>query len=227
MPDRRALIAGATLVAVSVLAPIVEPHRMLAKELPLLRLEEDIPKQFGDWRIDDSLGAVLPSPDVQRQLDQVYSQQLSRTYVNSAGTHVMLVVAYGEDQVGKTSVAHLPDACYPAQGFTVSPRGTRPVGLDGRAPLSASRLMAVRSTRYEPVTYWTVVGTQTFSSDYERRMRRLTSSLEGVIPDGMLVRISSIDKEEARAYAVHDEFSSALYAALPAALKPRMFGRGS
>lgn len=221
------MIAGAALLAAAVLVPVVEPHRVLARELPPLKLEDDVPRQFGDWREDDSMAPVLPSPDVQRQLDEVYSQQLSRTYVNSAGTRIMLVMAYGEDQIGKTTVAHLPDACYPAQGFTVSSRPARPLPLSGRTPLSVSRLVAVRGTRNEPLTYWTVVGNRTFSSDYDRRMARLTSSLEGVIPDGMLVRVSSIDRGEDRAFSMQDAFVGELRSALPAQVRSRVFGSNS
>ena len=225
MPERRAILAGAAMFVVAAVAPFVEARRILARELPPLRLEQDVPNEFGAWRVDSSIIAVLPSPDVQRQLDEVYSQQLSRTYVNSAGDRVMLVMAYGEDQVGKTTVAHLPDACYPAQGFTIEPRPPRPVPMGGRAPLSVSRLVATKPFRIEPITYWTVVGDRTFSSDYERRVARLTSALDGVIPDGMLVRISSIDANEKRAFAAQDEFAAALREALTASVRPRVFGR--
>jgi EpsI family protein len=224
VPSRAALIAGAALAAVACASPLLEPHRMLARELPPLHLEADVPSQFGGWHVDDSMRAVLPSPDVQRQMDEVYSQQLSRTYVNAAGQHVMLVIAYGEDQVGKTSVAHLPDACYPAQGFIVSQRAARPVPLAGRPVLPVNRLVATKSNRIEPITYWTVVGNSTFASDFERRVSRLTSAVEGVIPDGMLVRVSTIDADESRAFAVQDEFVAALRSALTAQVQPRVFG---
>lgn len=223
MPERRAILAGATMLAAGLLVPVIEPHRLLARELPPLRLESDVPREFGNWRVDDSIAPILPSPDVQEQLNQIYSQQLTRTYVNSTGQRIMLVIAYGEDQVDKTTVAHLPEACYPAQGFAISPRPSRPVDLGERA-LGVTRLVARRSTRVEPITYWTTVGGTAFSSDMDRRLTRLVSSLSGVIPDGMLVRVSSIDRNEARAFSAHDEFIRALFGGLSQRSRPRLFG---
>lgn len=223
MPDRAALAAGILLVLAAVLVPVIEPHHWLARELPPLRLEAAIPSEFGDWHIDRSIAPVLPSPDVQARINQVYSQVLSRTYIDAAGNRVMLVIAYGEDQLGKTTVAHLPDACYPAQGFTVSPRPTQPV-LIGQAPLGVSRLVAHKSGRNEPITYWSAVGDATFSSDYERRITRLQSALSGIVPDGMLVRVSTIDTDESHAFTVQDAFIRGLNAALSREVRPRVFG---
>jgi len=223
MPDRATLAAGITLLLAAALIPVVEPHRWLARELPPLRLETAIPGVFGDWRIDRSITPVLPSPDVQAEIDQVYSQVLSRTYVDSAGDRIMLVIAYGEDQLGKTTVAHGPDSCYPAQGFTVSARPMQPVLIDATA-FDVSRLVARKSVRNEPITYWTAVGDVTFSSDFERRVTRWKSALNGIIPDGMLVRVSSIDGNEAHAFVVHDAFIRGLNAALAREVRPRIFG---
>jgi len=223
MHNSRAIIAGLAMLLAAAVVPAVEPHRWLARELPPLRLEADIPSAFGDWHIDQSMVPVLPSPDVQAQLDKVYSQVLSRTYVDGAGHRVMLVIAYGEDQLGKTTVAHLPEGCYPAQGFTVSPRPDRPV-LMNPTVFGVHRLVAQKSARNEPITYWTVVGNVSFTSDFERRVTRLNSALSGVIPDGMLVRISSIDNDEAHAFVVQDAFIRGLNSALSPEVLPRVFG---
>jgi len=224
MPDRRALAVGALFLVAAALVPVIEPHRLLARELPPLHLETDVPRSFGPWHIDDSIYAILPSPDVQAQLDKIYNQQLSRTYVNASGDRIMLVIAYGEDQVGKTTVAHLPDGCYPAQGFAVSARPPRPVDI-GPRKLGVARLVASKTNRNEPITYWTAVGAETFSSDADRRLIRLSSALEGIIPDGMLVRVSSIDRDEAHAFAVQDDFIRNLNLGLAEAVRGRIFGR--
>ena len=226
MPERRALITGGLLLTAAALVPVIEPHRLLARELPPLRLESDVPRSFGAWHVDETIYTILPSPDVQAQLDKVYNQQLSRTYINAAGDRIMLVIAYGEDQVGKTTVAHLPDACYPAQGFTVTSRPPRPVHLGARL-LGVARLVANKTNRHEPITYWTAVGRQTFSSDADRRWIRLGSAIEGVIPDGMLVRISSIDRDEEHAFSVQDDFIRALNSALSDSVRARVFGRSA
>jgi EpsI family protein len=223
MPDLHGIIAGGFLAALAAMSPLLEPHRILARELPPLHLESDVPTRMGDWRQDDSIHAILPSPDVQEQLDKIYSQQLSRTYVNSVGNRIMLVIAYGEDQTGKESVAHLPEGCYPAQGFVISPRPARPVPLEGRE-LGVTRLVASHGARVEPITYWTTVGGKTFHSDLQRRYSRIRTALDGVIPDGMLVRVSSIDRDEQRAFLLHDDFVMALRANLAPKVLPRVLG---
>ena len=49
---------------------------------------------------------VLPAPDVQSQINAIYNQVLTRTYVSDSGQRVMLLIAYGGDQYDGTS-AHL------------------------------------------------------------------------------------------------------------------------
>jgi EpsI family protein len=196
---------------------------MLAKELPPLKLESDVSPQFSGWKIDEAIVQIMPSPDVQEQLNKTYNQILSRTYVNEAGQRIMLMVAYGEDQADRTTVAHLPDGCYPAQGFAISPGPSAPVSIQSK-PFPVRRLVARRNPRVEPITYWTVVGNEAFQSDRDRRIARLRSSLAGIIPDGMLVRVSSIDPVEPRAFALHDTFISDLYSSLSSSVRPRIFG---
>jgi len=223
MANRRAVVSGGLLLAGAVLSGILVPRRMLAKELPSLKLDTSVPLQFGGWKLDDAIVQIMPSPDVQEQLDKTYNQILSRTYVNAVGQRIMLMVAYGEDQADRTTVAHLPDGCYPAQGFSISPRPEGSVVI-GERTLAVVRLVARRDPRIEPITYWTVIANQAFQSNADRSIARLLSSLVGVIPDGMLVRISSIDSNEPRAFGAQDQFIADLYQALDIAVRPRMFG---
>jgi hypothetical protein len=48
--------------------------------------------------------------------------------------------------------------------------------------------------------------------------------LHGVIPDGMLFRISSIDGDEQRAYQLHQAFAADLVAALTPEARARLAG---
>ena len=81
-------------------------------------LEDVVPKQFGDWRELPQLGAYVVNPQTKELLDKLYSQILTRTYVNSSGYRIMLSLAYGDDQRGGLQ-AHKPEVCYPAQGFAL------------------------------------------------------------------------------------------------------------
>ena len=55
-------------------------------------------------------------------------------------------------------------------------------------------------------------------------MRRLAYGLSGEIPDGMLVRVSSISSDEPDAWRLQDQFIAELLAALGAAERVRLIG---
>ena len=224
LPDRRAMLAGGALILAAALVPLLEPRRLLARELPPLRLERDIPQRFGQWQVDVSIAQVLPAPDVQAELELIYSQQLSRTYIDESGYRIMLLIAYGENQIDKLTVAHLPEGCYPAQGFRVTSPTHEPVSVAG-GNLTVARLVATKGSRKEPITYWTTVGGRTFASDRERRFARITDSMSGVIPDGMLVRVSSIDSDPKRAFATQERFVQELNSNLSDSVRSRVYGR--
>lgn len=59
------------------------------------------------------------------------------------------------------------------------------------------------------------VGRQTTLPGLGRKLAQLRHGLLGEIPDGVLVRISSLDGDSQRAYAVHDRFVAALQRAVP------------
>ena len=58
------------------------------------------------------------------------------------------------------------------------------------------RLVARQNSRNEPITYWITVGDKAIRSGIEQKMQRLAYGLSGKIPDGMLVRVSTIAADE-------------------------------
>ena len=113
---RKAIVVLAGMGAAAALAKVGVPTKKIADTWET-DLEKMFPTQFGDWQVDRSMPVILPAPDVQAKLDAIYNQVLARTYVNvRTGERVMLSVAYGGDQSDGMSV-HLPEVCYPAQGF--------------------------------------------------------------------------------------------------------------
>lgn len=173
-----------------------------------LDLEQAIPRTFDDWVIDPSIVPIIPAPDLQAKLDRIYNQIVSRTYVNTQGERVMLTVAYGGDQSDALK-AHRQEVCYAAQGFEIrSLKYDNPRFLGKAVPVT--RLLAVRGPRSEPVTYWLTMGDRIVLGRLERLMVQLRYGLSGRIPDGMLVRVSSISANPTRAYRDHEEFIGAL-----------------
>lgn len=58
------------------------------------------------------------TPELANNLDKLYSQTLTRTYINNDGYRIMLSVAYGENQLSSdVTQVHRPEFCYVAQGF--------------------------------------------------------------------------------------------------------------
>lgn len=218
----RALLATALMLVVAGFSYLGKPTAFLADQIGKPDLEALIPKQFGPWRLDEGMPIVLPAPDVQSQINAIYNQVLTRTYVSDSGQRVMLLIAYGGDQYDGTS-AHRPEGCYPAQGFdiTSNQKAVQPVA-DGS--LAVRRLMSRRGERNEPLTYWIVVGSTVATTGIEQKLAQMRYGLRGVIADGMLVRVSSIDANMASGHALQADFIAALAADVPAAVRPRVFG---
>ena len=68
------------------------------------------------------------------------------------------------------------------------------------------------------------VGERTALSGPEQKLAQLRYTMRGVIPDGMLVRVSSIDADPKRAYRTQDAFLASMSEATPAAVRSRLFG---
>lgn len=220
---RNAIFICATMVVASAGARQLIPKSPLSASRPAVDLATMFPARFGDWRVDDSLPVILPSPDVQARLDQLYSQVLARTYVHRSGARVMLSVAYGQNQSDTTQV-HRPEVCYPAQGFQLIGTTDAQLTLDGARQLPVRRVQTRMGGRVEPVTYWIVVGDYAAVNRREQKLAQLRYVVRGLIADGMLVRVSAIDSDNERSFALQDEFIRELRQAMAPAVVDRVFG---
>ncbi len=219
----RSLVIAALMLGAVGAAHVATPRIHLADQGPKLELEVAFPKQFGDWRIDTAMPVVLPAPDVQAVLNKIYNQVLSRTYINTKGERVMLSVAYGGDQSDGTR-AHRPEVCYPAQGFQMLSNTAASYPIAGQQ-LPVRTLVAKLGGRVEPISYWVVVGEELALSGTEQKLAQLRYGVRGLIPDGLLMRVSTIGSDAPAAYRVHQHFLSDLHAAIPTAVKARVFGQ--
>jgi EpsI family protein len=179
-----------------------KPRAFLADQVAKVDLEVMFPKRFGDWVLDENTPAQLVSPDQAAVLNAIYSQTLSRTYVHTAtGKRIMLSVAYGGDQSDATR-AHRPEVCYPAQGFQIRAADVGRVTLPDRS-FDARRLVAALGNRTEPITYWIVVGDKIALSGTQQKLAQLAYTTRGIVPDGLLFRVSNIDSNSQASYALH------------------------
>lgn len=218
----RAILVALLMVTAAAMAHIARPTIRIADGGPKMDLESLFPKSFGDWRIDERMPVILPPPDLQAKLDAIYNQVLSRTYINSKGERVMLSVAYGGDQSDGTS-AHRPEVCYPAQGFQVLGNESGHFDFEG-SRIPVRRLVTRLGPRIEPVTYWIVVGDKVVTSGTQQKLAQLRYGVRGLIPDGMLVRISSIGSDQQEAFALQSRFLSDILHAIAPDRRGRVMG---
>jgi EpsI family protein len=211
---RQVLLLAAALAAtagVAALARHGRPAAPLAARVDLARL---FPESFADWQVDPASRAFVRPNEAPGKVYGLYDQVLERTFVNAQGQRIMLSVAYGGDQSTRLQL-HRPEVCYRASGYEVENAGTVPIRLAGRE-VPVTRLHANKPGRSEPITYWTTLGGEVAGSGSAFQWRRITHALQGDTLEGVLVRISSIDHEPARAYALQSRFAQALAQALPA-----------
>jgi len=218
----QALVVALLMVASAVVATWRRPTVYLTDQIGRPNLQTLFPSAFGHWQVVAGQTPILPAPDVQAALDTIYNQVLARTYVNAAGEAIMLTVAYGGDQSDGTG-AHRPEACYPAQGFSVTANEVGHLRI-GPRDIPVRRLLTQRDWRYEPVTYWIAVGHEVVTTGVGQKLAQMRYGLRGVIADGMLVRVSSIDADGAHAHALQAEFLDELARALDAPALDRVFG---
>lgn len=227
--DRRAVLTGALMTATAAVAEWATPHRLMAQEQPLPALADLLPERFEAWVGMPAQARQLVSPDVKAVLDKLYQQTLARLYQHPRLGLVMLAAAYGGDQSDATR-AHRPEVCYPAQGFSV--HGVHRAELQ-LGPLSAPILLPVRrmvaqlGSRHEAVTYWINTGGTVATSGMEQKLAQMRMGLQGVVPDGLLMRVSTLDRDADRAWLLHRRFIDSLMRATASTWRARVFGSRS
>jgi EpsI family protein len=219
------LLTGLAMLAAAGLAIAMTPTHKIADQGPKLNLETMIPKQFGEWKMDETIVPLLADPKQTAMLNKIYNQTLSRTYINTAGERIMLSIAYGGDQSDGMAV-HKPEVCYPAQGFQILKNSTDAFST-GNGSIPVKRLVATQGKRIEPITYWTTVGDTVAVSSLKWKLSQLKYGLTGKIPDGLLFRISSIQADDAVAYKMQDDFARTLLGALTPSGRKRLIGQPS
>lgn len=217
------LLIGLFMFAAAGMALALKPTQKIADTGPKVDLEVLIPQQFGEWKMDQTIVPLIANPEQEALIKKIYSQTLTRTYINSSGDRIMLSIAYGGSQTDTMSV-HKPEVCYPAQGFQILKNASDTFST-GEGSIPIKRLVAVQGPRIEPITYWTTVGdTVAAASGFKWKLNVLKYGLTGKIPDGLLFRISSIQADEAKAYQTQDTFARDLLQAMSPSGRERLIG---
>jgi len=221
---RHSILVGALMCAASAGALLARPSVEQAAHAPALRLDELIPARFGRWREAPAGPLQVVNPQQQALLERSYTQALARTYVHEDGYRIMLSLAYGANQ--RAREVHLPEVCYPAQGFVIQ-AAEAGVLATAFGSIPVRRLFATLGTRQEPLTYWVTIGDVAVEGKMQKRLVDLRYGLSGRVPEGLLFRVSSIDRTLARAFRRQAEFVDELLSALPPAERARLSGLGA
>lgn len=206
------IIASLCLLSASA-SYLLTPRQLLA-EKTTFELNKVIPSQFGEWRELKQDNSLVVSPEQDAVIKSIYSQVLSRSYIDSKGDVVMLTIAYTRDQSDNSGTqSHKPEICYPAQGFSIGLRQPYEIktafGL-----LPAVRLLATNGLRIEPVTYWTMVGEVNTRSVADTKIAQIKYGINNIIPDGLLFRTSMITAEVNVGYDIQTDFINSLLSSI-------------
>lgn len=202
----------------------LKPTVRMADNKPKLVLDRLAPAQFGEWRELQNVAQVLPDPTVQAMLDSLYSQTLSRTYLNSKGQQVMLTIAYGNDQSSEVTAAHRPEFCYRGAGFDIKDIGTFELPLPS-SKLKVRHLIGTRGPYTELISYWVTLDETATLPGLGRKLAQLRYGLQGLIADGMLVRVSTPGSDLNAGFGLQEAFIRDFRQQLPDEFKPRFVGK--
>lgn len=209
-PSRPIIYVSVLMIVARILAIVMAPSQEVDTrqgfEKSDFNLSEVVPSSFKGWNLDPAISIIQPNEEGDLK-SRIYDQNIARGYRDENGSLIMLVIAYGHNQ-SDTLQLHRPEVCYVANGFKIVSNDRQDVNLTSYsdALLPSLRLVTVSSNRSEIVTYWTRVGNSLPTSNLSRQYEKLKFGLAGNIPDGVLVRVSSISNEPAAAYKTHDKF---------------------
>jgi len=191
-------------------------------ELPEGALERFVPQTLGPWTAVPTGNVVLPAKG--ELSDKTYNDVLVRVYRNAAGEGVALLLAYGSLQARDMQL-HRPELCYPAAGFVIKSDETVSVRVPNEPPITARLLDTASQTRPEQVLYWTRIGEDFPTTQMAQRWSVVRQNLRGQVPDGILVRTSTVAPDAKTALPLLRGFVADLVDNAPVATRRLLVGQ--
>lgn len=221
--SRTGILLATLMIGASIIAYIAKPTRYMAEIYPRERLTVEIPKEFKHWKKLQTEVAAVVDPTQLAVLNYLYTETFSANYVDTSNHIIMLSVAYGKDQSDGHDV-HKPDLCYPAQGFTVIEQRELPLAIDTHRSIIVQYMKTQRDQRIEPLIYWTTVGNYLYRNRMQKKLIAFKYSRDNLIPDGMIIRVSTLEKDSTVALATLTDFVKDWYEAMSEQQRKRYFG---
>lgn len=209
---RRDLLIGAACLASAGVAYAAKPRKNV-NLLGSAMLTDIVPLKIGPW-----YGLEVGDPLALNQKDslaaKLYNQLVTRSYRNEeTGEQVFMLLAYGARQSDELQL-HRPEICYPAFGYTLTRNEPMNIALDARMDIPARRLQAEAPERRESIIYWSRLGDYLPQDGGQQREARFETALAGIIPDGLLSRLSAGGDPE-YAWRSIERFVLAMFSVLP------------
>jgi EpsI family protein len=221
--SRRHILMGGALLAVSGIAVARQPEQRY-KDLSEKQFEALFPSSFGDWTTHPVSDLVLPPES--ELADKLYQHIATRTYVNSAGEGVMFLAAYNSTQLNNVQL-HRPEICYYAGGYSIDLSEPLDITVEAgnrEVTVPARTVTAVLGSRTENVLYWTRIGSSFPQSWLMQRIAMTKANIEGYLADGLLVRVSVIEKDHERSLKKMQSFVNDMLAYSNAATRTMLTG---
>lgn len=219
---RRDFIVGGAMIATAALSGALSLRaRATARSRQVPPLDSLLPDRVGSWQRSSADGVLIPQADVAGS--SPYDDLATRYYTSASAPAVMLLVAYGGMQTGDVQL-HRPEVCYPAAGYRISHGHDVALGLAPELVVAARTLTARTPDTTERILYWSRVGHAFPTSSASQRLEVFRQSLTGPVPDGCLVRMSTVVDED-DALPVLRDFARELVATPSAELRRLLVGR--
>jgi EpsI family protein len=212
--DRRKVLIGLLFCSAAGLAAWRKPNEKL-DYLGRAKLEDILPKKIGRWDFVAASGLVVPPND--QLVQALYSQLLTRVYWDGQSAPIMLLAAQSATQTGILQI-HRPETCYTASGYQISAVTPHAIQL-GSATVPANSMDASAGGPTEHVIYWTRIGNRMPASWEQQRLAVAEQNLRGIIPDAILVRVSTVSNDGVTARAAIDGFVRAMIKSVPANMR--------
>lgn len=208
--DRRKFLLGLLFCSAAGIAAARQPRTRI-DYLGREKLDDLVPKSIGPWKFVTASGLVVPPEDELSK--QLYSEVLTRVYSDGENPPIMLLLAENGSQSGFLQI-HRPEICYGAGGYQVSTLAPHPIQL-GSKVLVANSMDATQGGTTEHVIYWTRIGNIVPTSWRAQKFAVAEQNLRGIIPDAILVRVSTVNADGDAARANIDRFIQAMIQAIP------------
>jgi EpsI family protein len=220
--NRRNLLLGGGMALCAGLTYAYSPQST-AKTIPDAEFKKLIPEKVGGWTSRSDVELILPPPD--ELSEKLYENLETRIFEGQGLPPIMFLIAYSSIQRNDVQV-HRPEVCYPAAGLPITKNEPGKSQI-GNVKLDSRFLIADRDGAQEMILYWTRVG-DSYPLDWRsQRVEMAKANLSGAMPDGALIRFSTISNDEQDARKSLTEFAIQMKNVLLPKSRDIFFGPGS